>query len=147
MTTQNLLPVNTVSCYGLSPGRRHVIIWSSDYLSSSVFLRITLTRQSRVTHMRVSKKPSAPIVQIMACPLFVARPLSEPMMTHCQFDHKEWPSVKFKSWYNNFHSQKWISKCRLQNGCHFTSSFNVLPADLIWKTKFVILNKTVTAVH
>ena len=33
--------------------------------------------------------------QIMACHLFAAKPLSEPVLPYCQLDHKEHISVKF----------------------------------------------------
>ena len=35
------------------------------------------------------------LVQIMACRLVSAKPLSEPMLPYCQLDHKEHNSVKF----------------------------------------------------
>ena len=35
------------------------------------------------------------LVQIMACRLFGAKPLSEPMLSYCQLDPKEQTSVKF----------------------------------------------------
>ena len=37
------------------------------------------------------------LLQIMACHLFGAKPLSEPMLPYCQLDHKEHISVKFYS--------------------------------------------------
>ena len=37
----------------------------------------------------------SPLVQIMACCLFHVNPLSEPMLTYSQFDHKERISMKF----------------------------------------------------
>ena len=59
------------------------------------------------------------LVQIMACRLFGAKPLSKPMMGYCQLDHQEQTSVKFKKKYKTFHSQKCIWKYRLRNGGHF----------------------------
>ena len=35
------------------------------------------------------------LVQIMACRLFGAKPLSKPMLGYCQLDHQEQTSVKF----------------------------------------------------
>ena len=55
----------------------------------------------------------------MACRLLGAKPLSKPMLGYCQLDTKEQSSVKFKSKYETFHSQKCIRKYRLQNGGHF----------------------------
>ena len=37
------------------------------------------------------------LVQVMACRLFGAKPLPEPMLTFCQLDPQEQTSVKFES--------------------------------------------------
>ena len=58
------------------------------------------------------------LVQIMACQLFGAKPLSKPMLSYCQLDPKEQTSVKFQSKYKNFHSWKCIWKYRIWNGGH-----------------------------
>ena len=47
----------------------------------------------RVAYMRQWPRPS--LVQIMACRLLGAKPLSEPMLTYCQLDHKEQNQVKY----------------------------------------------------
>ena len=60
------------------------------------------------------------LVQIMACHLFGAKPLSDPMLTYCQFDPQEYTSVKFESKYQTFVSWKCFSKCRLQNEGHLS---------------------------
>ena len=54
------------------------------------------------------------LVQIIVCCLFGNRRLSEPTMT-CQLGRLEQTSVKFESKYEDFHSRKSISKCRVQN--------------------------------
>ena len=59
------------------------------------------------------------LVQIMACRLFGAKPLSKPMLCQCQLDPKEQTSVKFQSKYKTFHSRKCIWKYRLRIGGHF----------------------------
>ena len=48
-----------------------------------------------------------------------AKPLPEPMLTHCQLDPYEQGSVKFESKYRTFHSRKCIWNGRLRNGGHF----------------------------
>ena len=53
------------------------------------------------------------LVQIMACRLFGAKPLPEPILAYCQLDYWEYISVKFESKLYNFHSRKCNSKCRL----------------------------------
>ena len=58
------------------------------------------------------------LVQIMACRLDGAKPLSEPMLTYSQLGHKEHNSVKYQSKFEHFHSRKCIWKCRLENGGH-----------------------------
>ena len=57
------------------------------------------------------------LVQIMACCLFDTKPLSEPMLRHCQLDLWEHASVKVS--YGIFHSRKCIGKYRLWKGGHF----------------------------
>ena len=44
-------------------------------------------------YMRQWTGPS--LVQVMACRLFGAKPLPEPMLAYCQLDSKEQTSVKF----------------------------------------------------
>ena len=48
------------------------------------------------------------LVQVMACHLFGAKPLPEPMLTYCQLDPWELTSAKFESKYKSFHSGKCI---------------------------------------
>ena len=62
------------------------------------------------------------LLQIMACHLFSAKPLSEPMHSYCQLDTKEHISVNFYSRFKSFHSVKCTWKCRLRNGGHFISA-------------------------
>ena len=53
------------------------------------------------------------LVQIMACRLFGAKPLSEPMLAYCQLDSWEQFSVKFESEFYHFHSRKCLWICHL----------------------------------
>ena len=59
------------------------------------------------------------LVRIMACRLFVTKPLSKPMLACYQLDHKKQTSMEFQSKYIFFHSRNCIWKCRLRNGVHF----------------------------
>ena len=43
------------------------------------------------------------LVQVMACRLFGAKPLPEPMLAYCQLDSWEQISVKFESEFYHFH--------------------------------------------
>ena len=63
------------------------------------------------------------LVQIMACHLFSAKPLSKPMLSYYQLDPQEQTSVKFQSKYKPFHSQKCIWKYHLRNGGHFVQGW------------------------
>ena len=56
------------------------------------------------------------LVQVMACRLIGAKPLSEPMLTYYQWDPWEQASVKFESKYKILHLRKYTWKCRLRNG-------------------------------
>ena len=49
------------------------------------------------------QRTGSTLVQVMACRLFGAKPLPEPMLTHCQLDPEEQTSVEFKSKYKAFH--------------------------------------------
>ena len=63
----------------------------------------------------------ASLVQIMACRLVGAKPLSEPVLECCWLDPWEQTPVKSQSKFVNFHSRKFIRKCRLENGGLFAS--------------------------
>ena len=52
------------------------------------------------------------LVQIIACRLFGAKPLFNPMLGYCQLDIQEQTSVKFQSKYKPFHSWKCTWKWR-----------------------------------
>ena len=99
---------------------RQVLIGSSNGLAPNR-LQI-LTHWGRVTHICVDKS----LVQIMACRLIGAKPLSEPMLDYCQLDPCEHISMKILSKYNNFHWWKCTWKCRLRNGVH------LVPASICW---------------
>ena len=53
------------------------------------------------------------LVQVMACRLYGAKPLPEPILDYCQLDPWEQISVKFESEFYHFHSRKCISNFRL----------------------------------
>ena len=53
------------------------------------------------------------LVKVMACRLFGAKPLPEPMLDYCQPDSYEQISVNFKSELYHFHSKNCIWNCRL----------------------------------
>ena len=59
------------------------------------------------------------LVQIMACRLFGAKPLSKSMLVYCQLEPKEQISVKFQSKCKTFHSWKCVRNCRLRNDALF----------------------------
>ena len=62
----------------------------------------------------------------MACRLFGAKPLPEPMLAYCQLDSREQISVKFGSEFFHFHSRKFIWKCRLPKTPPFCPKWNDL---------------------
>ena len=53
------------------------------------------------------------LVQVMACRLFGAKPLPEPMLVDCQLESWKQVSVKFGSEFYHFYSRKCIWKCHL----------------------------------
>ena len=56
---------------------------------------------------------------MMACRLFGAKTLSEPMLVCYKLDRQGEILLQFESNYNNFDVQKFLWKCQLQNGDHF----------------------------
>ena len=70
----------------------------------------------------ISLKFFPPLVQIMACRLDGAKPLSEPMLEYCWLDPWEQTSVKYQSKFELFHPRKCAGKCHLENGGHFVSA-------------------------
>ena len=53
------------------------------------------------------------LIKVMACRLFGAKALPEPMLVYCQLDTCEQISAKFKSEFYYFHSRKCIWSCSL----------------------------------
>ena len=53
------------------------------------------------------------LVQLMACCLYGAKPLPEPMLAYCQSDSWQQISVKLELEFCYFHSRKCIWNCRL----------------------------------
>ena len=59
---------------------------------------------------------SSSLVQVMACCLFSAKPLSEPIMTYYQLNHTEKKTLgKFESKHVDLHLTKWIWNVHRQN--------------------------------
>ena len=76
----------------------------------------------RDAYMRQWTRPS--LVQIMACRLFGANPLSTQLLDFHLFD----PVIKW----NKFHSRTWRRKCRLENEDHFVrASIGVLRLEVV----------------
>ena len=68
-------------------------------------------------YMRQETGPA--LTQTMACRLFGAKPLSEPMLAYCQLDSWEQISVKFEWESCHFHSRNAFENVVGQNGGHF----------------------------
>ena len=63
--------------------------------------------------------PGSALVQVMACHLFGAKPLPEPMLAYCQVDSWEQISVKFESEFYHFIQENALEIVVCQNGSHF----------------------------
>ena len=63
------------------------------------------------THVRQWTGPA--LVQVLACRLFGAKPLPEPMPVYCRLNSWEQISVKFEWELYHFHSRKCIWNCPL----------------------------------
>ena len=78
------------------------------------------------------------LVQVMACRLFCAKPLPEPVMVYCQLDSWQQVSVKFESEFYHFLSMKCIWTCRLSKWHPFCPGRDELmssPAPAVWTWK------------
>ena len=80
------------------------------------------------------------LVQVMACRLFGAKPLPEPMLTYCELDSWEHISVKFESEFYHFHSGKCSWKCRLSKcrpfcagGDEWSATLHLVPGYVPWE--------------
>ena len=83
------------------------------------------------------------LVHVMACRLFGAKPLPEPMLAHRQLDSWEPISVKFESKFYHFHSRKFIQKCRLPKRrpfCPGGDELVVLPHDVLVLDHYLFRN-------
>ena len=83
------------------------------------YYRDRLTHLPRISAAYMRQWIGSTLVQIMACRLFGAKSLSEPVLGYCRLDPKEQTSVKLQSKYGAFYSRKRIWKYRLANGGHF----------------------------
>ena len=109
-----------------------IVVWSSDELTMMSGYKHSPVMSARWhAHFFVVKSsvfnsspPSAAymcqwigstLVQIMACHLFCAKPLSKPMLVYCQLDPYKQISVKFQSKYKSFRWRKCIWKYRFRN--------------------------------
>ena len=104
----------------------HMISLLSTWISFSVHSRV-LGEMRRLSAWRPSdaymrQYNILTLVQIMACRLLGAKPLSEPMVPYCWLDPKKHISVKFCLKVESFHSRKYTWKCRLRTGGHFVSA-------------------------
>ena len=87
---------------GHSLGVKLFAAYKPDKLSLLTHIPLVLRRLTRSS-----------LVQIMACRLFGAKPLPEPMVVYCQLDSWEQVSVKFESKFYHLHLIKCIWKGRL----------------------------------
>ena len=83
----------------------------NDSLDTSFNTLDVISSPHSAAYMRQWTGPS--LVQVMACRLFGAKPLPEPMLAYCQLDSWEHISVKFESELYHFRSWKCIWKCLL----------------------------------
>ena len=65
------------------------------------------------------------LVQVMACRLFGAEPLTEPMLVYCQLDSSEQISVKFESKFYQCIHENAFEIVFYQNGGHFGMYRNI----------------------
>ena len=86
-------------------------------------------------------RTTSSLVQMMACCLLRAKPLSEPMLTYSQLGHKEQNSVKYQSKFEHFYSRNCIWKWHLENGGHSVLGLCVLMPCPLFSDKTFQLKK------
>ena len=90
------------------------------YVCTTCFVKLCLNLlKPSDAYMRQYSIPT--LLQIMACRLFGAKPLSKPMLPYCQLDSKEHIAVKCYLKFKRFQSMKCTWTRRLRNGGHFVS--------------------------
>ena len=83
--------------------------WRNSQSSNNEIILLTekqLTHLPSAAYMRHWAEPA--LVQVMACRLFGAEPLPEPVLAYCKWDPYEQISVKFESEFYHFDSRKCI---------------------------------------
>ena len=76
------------------------ISWYQELLT--MYLRNCIVNSSPPSAAYMRQWPRSALIQIMACRLFVAKPLSELMLGHCQFGPQEQTLAKFEQKYKLF---------------------------------------------
>ena len=98
-------------------GRRQAITWTNVFKISDTIWN-HLTHPPSAAYMR--QWIGSALVQVMACRLFGAKPLPEPMLAYSQLNSWEQISMKFESESYHFRSRKCIWNYRLRMyGGHF----------------------------
>ena len=97
----SIFSINILSCLSL-PQDSH---WGAGW--------IYLTHWGQVTHIYICQKPNPSLIQIMACCLFVAKPLSEPRLDYCLLVY--WTLGHIIQWNFNKNSYNFIRKNASEN--------------------------------
>ena len=92
--------------------------WFCQCVSELVLWLKILFNLLRPSEVYVWQQTEPSLVQVVACHLFGAKPVSEPMMIYCQLNPKECISMKYLK-FKSFHSRKCIGKYHVWNGSHF----------------------------
>ena len=102
------------------------------------FMQHTLTLNSLKPNDAYMRQYNIPILlQKMACRLFGAKPLSEPMLPCYQLDPNEHIPMKFYLKFKRFLWRKCIEKCRLSVWRPFCLSLNVVNnMHRVWKMTY-----------
>ena len=111
----------------LDSNSKHILSWDE-------FLRVSVNPlRPRDAYMHQWTVPS--LFQIMACHLFGAKPLSEPMLAYFQFSHMHKEHISTKSYLN--------CKCFYQRKCSWKSCFglNVFTHWGLWNFWGSLLSK------
>ena len=103
--------IKEISTVGPLYGFNLLILEPSESNSENVSMAWCLLNSPSAAYM--CQWTGSSLIQLMACRLFGAKPLPEPMLAYCELHAWEQISVKFETEFYHFHLKKCIWNCRL----------------------------------
>ena len=96
--------------------------WFWNVLGSYVTILSSCYFPLRLREVFMGQQTRPTLIQVLACYLYSAKPLSDPNRIHCHLGAQAQTSITFQSKYTNFHLRKWIWERRLRNVVYFVQA-------------------------